>query len=708
MILGYVWLWLIGQIGIGPNALWPRVSAVVIALCLAIATVYLNHSFILRPASLPVQTGAISGFVFLIVASVVLHAAFVLKQPVFPMDSTGILVLRLFNDADDRLQYRLIGSLDHRLAGAAANDIQVYANRSFVDEGAGLTAGHAKAREIGRMFNAKLVIWGRKIDERRFYPRVTVVDVPESHSFSQQTYDVQNISELELPPQLVDEPISLAHFASAVSYARSGDTAAALRSFDAAFVGAPANEIADIRSFAGYVALIGSIREPVADSRFLDRAIEILEVAKGLYREDERLKLASVQSDLGLAYGLRQTGIRSEDLYRAISEISAALQVFTEDGFPDQWARAQTNLGMAYGELRAGDRKRNLRAAMASFQAALRVRKQEKFPAIWALIQSDLGLAHRQYGEAMGGEHLEVELAKSLRCFRDAATVQTKEKYPLKWADIQVSLGNVYSTFEPPKTAEALAFYNAALEIVTHENSPMRWALIQANLASACLLAALNADRSQIFDQGIGASENALKVFSQDKTPGFWARAEVQLGRCILGKALLLNEWAPERASLARKAIACAEIASSVLTKEENPFDWAMKEDLMARAYASIVNIDLYNFVDARKHIDAALEICTENSYPKEYSRLINLRQALRRWISGRDLSGSYIDPPQTSPMNRSGRMEWIIDQLQTISQKMGLRGTVQAFFIADRYSLSYDVPQEYAGIQTSFDSKKS
>jgi hypothetical protein len=52
----------------------------------------------------------------------------------------------------------------------------------------------------------KLVIWGQKIDDNRFYPRITVVNLPENLTrFGERTYEVQDISEIKLPADLVKQ-----------------------------------------------------------------------------------------------------------------------------------------------------------------------------------------------------------------------------------------------------------------------------------------------------------------------------------------------------------------------------------------------------------------------------------------------------------------------------------------------------------------------
>jgi hypothetical protein len=79
--------------------------------------------------------------------------------------------------------------------------IEVHAGRKMVDENDGLAAASNRPP-----LNAKLVIWGRKIDDKKFYPRITVMNAPKAWgATSERTRGVQKIDELRLPEELVDE-----------------------------------------------------------------------------------------------------------------------------------------------------------------------------------------------------------------------------------------------------------------------------------------------------------------------------------------------------------------------------------------------------------------------------------------------------------------------------------------------------------------------
>ncbi|HYO60016.1 ATP-binding protein [Archangium sp.] len=83
-------------------------------------------------------------------------------------------------------------------------------------------------------------------------------------------------------------------------------------------------------------------------------------------------------------------GSRGENLRRAMAAYQAALEVWTRESHPDDWARVQNNLGNALSQLPTGSREENLRRAMAAYQAALEVWTRESHPDNWAMVQNNL------------------------------------------------------------------------------------------------------------------------------------------------------------------------------------------------------------------------------------------------------------------------------------------------------------------------------
>src|SRR5262245_35636919 len=103
------------------------------------------------------------------------------------------------------------------------------------------------------------------------------------------------------------------------------------------------------------------------------------------------LAAAHLAVEEGVRLATAADGDRADNLQRAIACYKAALPVITESAHPQLWATLQNNLGSAWGALRAGDRAANLREAIACFERALRVLTENAHPQLWAEAQNNLG-----------------------------------------------------------------------------------------------------------------------------------------------------------------------------------------------------------------------------------------------------------------------------------------------------------------------------
>ncbi|NEP83772.1 MAG: tetratricopeptide repeat protein, partial [Okeania sp. SIO3B3] len=84
-------------------------------------------------------------------------------------------------------------------------------------------------------------------------------------------------------------------------------------------------------------------------------------------------------------------GSRANNLEIAIASYQAALDIYTRQAFPQDWAMTQNNLGIVYRNRIRGERAENLEMAIASYQAALDIYTRQAFPQDWAMTQNNLG-----------------------------------------------------------------------------------------------------------------------------------------------------------------------------------------------------------------------------------------------------------------------------------------------------------------------------
>jgi tetratricopeptide (TPR) repeat protein len=513
--------------------------------------------------------------------------SFFQREPVFSKDLTGIVVMRIVgDDALDSLRGDLVEKLNAELQKEFARQpIEVHASREMVDENKGLAAAHKRARAIGQRLNAKLVIWGRKIGEKKFYPRITVISAPEHWSGARErTHDVQNITELQLPEELVDEPFYLIHFAAGYSYYAQENYKDALPHLEAALrrKGGLPNELADLQFFTGFCAYsVGGGQKDITAK--LQEAIMLYENAAKVYESSEQKKWALIQLNLGAAYRTLPTGDRAVNVQKAIDAYEGALRVYTEKDFPIDWAMTQNNLGNAYSTSPTGDRTANLQKAIAAYEAALRVRTEKDFPTDWAMTQSNLGVA---YADLPTGDR--------------AANVQ-----------------------------KAIAAHEAALRVRTEKDFPTDWAMSQNNLANA-YLALPTGDRAANAQKAIAAYEaTTLRVFTEKDFPIDWAMTQNNLGNAYT----MLPTG--DRTANMQKAIAAYEAALRVRTKKDFPIAWAMTQNNLGIAYAELPTGDhMENLKSAKVCFEAALTVYTESGFPENHrntsASLAQVMQELR------------------------------------------------------------------------------
>lgn len=225
----------------------------------------------------------------------------------------------------------------------------------------------------------------------------------------------------------------------------------------------------------------------VKQSHQLEAGVAAIVLYTWLLTASERdTKVAtSFTTMLGDAYYYLSGGYRQANLETAITCYQAALQVYTQEAYPYDWAEVQNSMGAAYGSLPSGDRQANLERAIACYQAALQVWTHAAYPNDWALAQNNLGLA---YNSQPGGDR-QTNLEKAIAYYQAALQVYTQEASSYEWARTQNSLGAAYSSLprgdQQANLEKAIACYQAALQVYTQETYPYEWARTQNNLGLA-------------------------------------------------------------------------------------------------------------------------------------------------------------------------------------------------------------------------------
>ena len=196
------------------------------------------------------------------------------------------------------------------------------------------------------------------------------------------------------------------------------------------------------------------------------------------------------QNNLGNALwtlGERESG--TARLEEAVAAYRAALEEWTRERVPLDWATTQNNLGNALqtlGERESGTAR--LEEAVAAYRAALEEWTRERVPLDWAMTQNNLGnalasawRAGERDGAAGGGGRGLSRGAGGKDARAGAARLGDDAEQPRQRA--LRGLGERESG--TARLEEAVAAYRAALEEWTRERVPLDWATTQNNLGNA-------------------------------------------------------------------------------------------------------------------------------------------------------------------------------------------------------------------------------
>ncbi|WP_416881550.1 tetratricopeptide repeat protein [Marivita sp.] len=254
----------------------------------------------------------------------------------------------------------------------------------------------------------------------------------------------------------------------------------------------------------------------------------LLEVSKS---EDER-GASFVWHGIGQqTLGERESG--NTRLEEAVAAYRAALEEYTRERVPLDWAMTQNNLGGALrilGFRESGTAR--LEEALAAYRAALEEYTRERVPLDWAMTQNNLGLALFNLGERESGT---ARLEEAVKAYRAALEEYRLELSPRNWAVVQNNLGNALRALGERESGtawleEAVAAFRAALEERTRERVPLDWAMTQNNLGNALQTLGGRESGTTRLEEAVAAYRAALEEYTRDRVPFQWAMTIENLG----------------------------------------------------------------------------------------------------------------------------------------------------------------------------------
>ena len=252
------------------------------------------------------------------------------------------------------------------------------------------------------------------------------------------------------------------------------------------------------------------------------------------YDSEHRAALYAALGTSLLTLGGRESD--TERLEQAVKAYRAALEVYTSERVPLDWATTQNNLGNALATL--GERESSterLEQAVKAYRAALEVHTLERVPLDWAATQNNLGNALQTLGGRESGTE---RLEQAVKAYRAAFEVRTRKRVPLDWATTQNNLGNALATLggresDTERLEQAVKAYRAALEVHTLERVPLNWALTQNNLGAALAALGKRESSTERLEQAVQAYRAALEVRTRERVPLQWAATQSNLGSAL-------------------------------------------------------------------------------------------------------------------------------------------------------------------------------
>jgi tetratricopeptide (TPR) repeat protein len=324
----------------------------------------------------------------------------------------------------------------------------------------------------------------------------------------------------------------------------------------------------------------------------LDESIELYQkVLDQWTRARVPLQWAQTQNRLGNA--LARRGVQEETrekgiplLQAAVAAYGEALQEYTREGAPRDWAGTQMNLGIAldmFGE-RERDRAK-LEEAAKAYRDALQELSREDEPFTWASAQMDLGNALETLGELETGTE---RLDEARAAYGETLKVYNREREPLDWARAQFNLGSALRALgerekSTARLKEAVAAYREALKERTRERNARAWAITQNNLAKTLRRLGGLETGTVALEEAVTAYRESLKEWTRERSPPDWAITQMNLGDALetLGK----RESGTARLE---EAVAAYREALQENTRARVPLDWAMTQNNLGTALQTL------------------------------------------------------------------------------------------------------------------------
>jgi len=227
------------------------------------------------------------------------------------------------------------------------------------------------------------------------------------------------------------------------------------------------------------MTLRGSLTNGQKGEEFLNESEAVLQQAITINKK-ERLAQpwARTHMELALLYRVRASrldpsasesgqGLEVDMLKKSVAEFRLALEVFTRESLPKDWALIQVNLAQTLNDLGVITEGQSgvqlLAEAAKASRGALEVYSPAGQPGIWLMAQSNL--AHILYQQALRTDGAEGErlTREAVEANRQMLKVATPEKFLKHWTQAHSQLALIF--YKTMDAANAVASYAALLKV---------------------------------------------------------------------------------------------------------------------------------------------------------------------------------------------------------------------------------------------------
>ena len=309
------------------------------------------------------------------------------------------------------------------------------------------------------------------------------------------------------------------------------------------------------------------------------------------FHKDLRLQLTALA--LSATAPAADTEARDRVLFSELSSVTKKITQLLQNGtIIDDLDRSNLYraLGTAFAVL--GDRDigtRHILQAIDAYKKALEVFTPEQMPLEWASTQNSLGAAFASLGEK---ENSKQHLVKSIEFYNKALEVYTRDQTPMYWATTLLNLGGALTLLGKQNSStqhlvKAVEIYEIVLEVLTSDQRPVEWAITQNNLGYTLTVLGLLENNPKRVELAVDAYNKALKERTREMAPLEWAGTQNNLGNALAGLGLLENN--PKRVELAVDAYNKALEES---TREMAPLEWVRTQNNLGIVLAVLGSLE--------------------------------------------------------------------------------------------------------------------